>query len=229
MSVSMNISSVGKKQIKYPPAESQEFLSLQEYINISEKVINFYCKKNKGLVKELLASEDAVSCIAEQLMMGDWRWKPFYEKKIYDKEGNFLGTKTLEISRHSYRNKCAVWAIGKYLKQCVNNKNHRLDSLDFKSNAIDSYDLYDIVEDKNAPPVDQFFDDSAKRKVGFLLNNSKLSESQRDSVQLYFIDGLTFEEAGVRLGITKQGVQQNVEKALNNMRLTAGLSKKEGE
>lgn len=226
MSVSMNISSVGKKLIKYPPVESQEFLSLQEYVQISKKVISFYCKKNKELVRHLLSSDDAISSIAEQLMMGDWRWQPSYEKKIYDKDGNFLGTKTLEISRHSYRNKCAVWAIHKYIEQSGNKKNRRLDSLDFKSGDMDTSDLYDIVADKEAPPVDQFFDDTAKKKVGFLLNNSKLSESQQASIQLYYMEGLTFEEAGVKLGITKQGVQQNVEKALNNMRLTAGLAEK---
>jgi predicted DNA-binding protein (UPF0251 family) len=225
MSLSMNISSLENRRINYPPATSQEFLSLNEYVQISKRVISFYCKKNKGLVRRLLSSDDAISSIAENLMMGDWRWKPTYEKKIYDKDGNFLGTKTLEISRHSYRNKCAVWAIKTYLEQSSNKKNQRLDSLDFRGG--DSYglnsDMYNVIEDKNAPPVDQFFDDTVKRKVSFLLNNSKLSEAQRASVQLYFLEGLTFEEAGVKLGITKQGVQQNVEKALSNMRFTAGL------
>lgn len=225
MSLSVNISSIGKKQIKYPAASSQDFLSLQEYVHISKKVISFYCKKNKGLVRKLLSSDDAISSIAEHLMMGDWRWQPSYKKKIYDKDGNFLGTKTLEVSRYSYRHKCAIWAIKKYLEQSENKKNRQLDSLDFQYSQNDgaNIDLYDLIADDNSPPVDQFFDDTTKRKVGFLLNNSKLSESQRASIQLYFLEGLTFEEAGVKLGITKQGVQQNVEKALSNMRFTAGL------
>lgn len=222
----MNISSLGERRINYPPAASQDFLSLNEYVQISKKVISFYCKKNKELVRHLLSSDDAISSIAENLMMGDWRWKPSYEKKIYDKDGNFLGIKTLEISRHSYRNKCAVWAIKTYLEQSCNKKNQRLDSLDFtyKQDGEADIDLYDLIEDNNSPPVDQSVDDSTKRKVSFLLNNSKLSDSQRASIQLYFMEGLTFEQAGAKLGITKQGVQQNVEKALNNMRLTAGLT-----
>lgn len=225
MSLSVNISSIGKKHIQYPAPSSQEFLSLQEYVQISKKVISFYCQNNKGLVRRLLASDDAISSIAEQLMMGDWRWKPSYEKKIYDADGNFLGTKTLEISRHSYRNKCAVWAIKKYLIKNKANNKQRVDSLDFRydNQNGEAGDLYDLIEDNNSPPVDQFFDETTKKKVGFLLNNSKLTDSQRASIQLYFLEGLTFEQAGVKLGITKQGVQQNVEKALNNMRFTAGL------
>ncbi len=221
MSLSMNISSLENRRMQYPAIESQEFLPLKEYIHISKKIISFYCKGKKSLAKALLSSDDAISSVTEQLIMGDWRWKPEYVKKIYDDSGNILETKVFKISRRSYRHKCGVWAIKSYLDHNRTiKKNKRLPSLDFEflPNSNEPTTLYDVIED-NVVEVD----DSVKKKVTFLLNNSKLSEAQKKTVQLYFLEGLTLEEVGVKLGITKQGAQQNVQRALSNMRLTAGL------
>lgn len=227
MSLSMNIASVQDFRIEYPPVESQEFLSLEEYIKITQSVIKSYCRQNnKKFSYKLLTSEDAISSIANQLMMADWRWKPEYIRKVHDSEGNVIGMEKLEISRKNYRHKCAIWAIKTYVKQSQNKKNKKFLSLDIERSGDSS--LYDIIEDRTSHygSYDNY-DDSVNQKVKFLLNNSHLSNAQRSSVELYYMEGLTFEEAGVKLGISKQGVQQNVENALNNMRLTAGLSQKE--
>jgi RNA polymerase sigma factor (sigma-70 family) len=225
MALSVNISSLENRRIAYPLAQTQEFLSMEEYLKIAKKTITYYCKKNKELTHNLLTSEDAISFIAEQLMMGDWRYKPVYEKKVFDGEGNLLRIDTLNISRWSYRNKCAVWAIKNYIEKSNNKKNLQLQSLDIQKDS-ETVNLYDLVEDDKSLPVYKIFDETVKKKIHYLLNNSKLSDPQKQCVTMYFLEDLTLEEVGVKLGITKQGVQQNVERALNNMRLTAGLVEK---
>lgn len=223
MGLSVNISSLENRRINYPPAQSQEFLSMEEYLKIAKKTVNYYCKKNKELVYNLLVSEDAISSIAEQLMFGDWRYRPVHKKKIFDEEGNLIRVDSINISRHSYRNKCAVWAIKNYLDKSNNKKNNQLQSLDIQKDT-DTVNLYDLVEDDKSMPVYKIFDESIRKKVNYLLNNSKLSDPQKQCVTLYFLEDLTLEEVGVKLGISKQGVQQNVTRALENMRLTAGLT-----
>lgn len=43
--------------------------------------------------------------------------------------------------------------------------------------------------------------------------NQELTKRQRDCVQLYFYEGLTEEETGLRLGITKSTVCRHLQKA----------------
>lgn len=219
--MSVDISSMRKSRVKYPPKESQEFLSMEEYLTIAKKVIGYYCKRDRSLVKELISSEDAISFVAESLMMGDWRYKPVYKKKTIGPNGPII--EEINVTRRGYRNKCAIWAIKKYINKGKKASLNAL-SLDFviENSSGDTCKLQDLIEDKRAVVIDEK-DDVNKNKIKYLLNNSLLTDNQKQSVTLYFLGGLTLEEVGVKLGMTKQGVQQNLQAALDSMRLNAGV------
>ena len=95
----MIIPSIGKQKILYKDHKDVNFESLDFYTNLAKKIIakigpTFFA----GLSKQMLKDEDAISFVANAIMMGDWRWK----QKEEDKPLKGL---------YSYRNQCAIWAI----------------------------------------------------------------------------------------------------------------------
>jgi hypothetical protein len=122
----MIIPSIGKQKIKYKDHSGIQFESLDFYLNLSQKIIaklapTFF----SGLSKEMLKNEDAVSFVANAIMMGDWRWEKSDEKKQ---------NKTL----YSYRNQCAIWAIKTYIT-----KKYKLNKSKKRSFSMSSFSLSD--------------------------------------------------------------------------------------
>lgn len=211
----MIIPSVGKPKISYKDHESVNFESLDFYLNLSRKIVakigpTFFA----GLSKHMLKDEDAISFVANAIMMGDWRWKD--ENKDSEKPLKSL---------YSYRNQCAIWAIKTYVtKQYKNNHNKKkikaTHSLNYQE---DETSLENIIADNSQQePLDILIDMEDKNNccglIKDLLKCSLISDKQKEYIDLYYFQDMTLEKIGKKHGVTREAVRQSIKTAINKIR-----------
>jgi RNA polymerase sigma factor (sigma-70 family) len=209
----MIIPSIGKQKIKYKDHSDIQFESLDFYLNLSQKIIaklapTFF----SGLSKEMLKNEDAVSFVANAIMMGDWRWEKSDEKKQ---------NKTL----YSYRNQCAIWAIKTYIT-----KKYKLNKSKKRSFSMSSFSLSDedalltelISDQKQKDPIDILIKEEENNTtcglVNELLNSDILTDKQKDHIKLYFLENYTLEKIGEKYGITREAIRQSIKSSIKKIR-----------
>lgn len=211
----MIIPSVGKQKIAYKDHTDIKFESLDFYLNLAKKIIakmgpTFFA----GLSKEMLQSEDAVSFVANAIMMGDWRW----EKQSSTEKTN----KTL----YSYRNQCGIWAIQTYVTKQYKAKNSKKKirakySLSYQEN--DDLDLETLIADENQKePQDILIAKENKENIEQLINTlfnaDIVSDKQKQFIKLYYFENLTLEKIGRRFNITREAVRQSIRSAIQKIR-----------
>lgn len=211
----MIIPSVGKQKIAYKDHTDIKFESLDFYLNLAKKIIakmgpTFFA----GLSKEMLQSEDAVSFVANAIMMGDWRW----EKQSSTEKTN----KTL----YSYRNQCGIWAIQTYVTKQYKSKNSKKKirpkySLSYQEN--DDLDLETLIADENQKePQDILIAKENKENIENLIeslfNSDIVSDKQKEFIKLYYFENLTLEKIGKRFNITREAVRQSIRSAIQKIR-----------
>ena len=88
-----------KNKEDFPVADNSKFETLSSYMQIAKRLIGYFAPKiRKGLSSEMLASDDAVSYVAEAIMMADW---------LFDE--NYIGKRTSTF---------AIW-IRRANKNCI--------------------------------------------------------------------------------------------------------------
>lgn len=217
----LHLNGIGNQKIKYKNHSTIQFDSLQEYILLAKKSISKFANQfYQGLSSKMLHDEDAVSAVANAIMMADWRWDENYE--------NDKGTKK---TKYSYRNQCALWAIQTYVT-----KDHKKDKK-FKKKV---FSLDHMIEDDNESSVHSFTQDdkslspetiliNAENKqeltnlINSLLNLDRLTARQKDYIRLYYFEAHTFEKIGQKYGITREAVRQGLNKAINTIKETVNV------
>lgn len=211
----LQLNGVGDQKIKYKDHSEIKFDSLDIYLLLAKKAISkFSSKFYNGLGSKMLKDEEAISSVANAIMMADWRWDIDYQ--------NEQGTKK---TKYSYRNQCALWAIQTHVTKIYTHRkrlaNKKIYSLDH--NKDDSVNIHELVNDKSEkdPGYDLMQkedDENLKHNIETLLNSSLLSDRQRDYIKLYFYESYTFEKIGKKYGITREAVRQGLNKALDIIR-----------
>lgn len=210
------IPSIGKQKISYKDHNNIKFESLDFYINLSQKIIariapTFF----SGLSKEMLKNEDAISFVANAIMMGDWRW---------DDQNNKLNK--VNKSLYSYRNQCAIWAIKTYItKQYKNKHSKKKLSTEYSLNYSDNDDsqLESIIADSDQlSPIDilcnQEEAEDRKKLIEDLLNSEIISTKQKEYIKLYYFENMTLEKIGQKFNITREAVRQSIKSAISKIR-----------
>lgn len=212
----MIIPSIGKQKIKYSDHSSVNFESLDFYINLAQKTIaklapTFFA----GLSKEMLKNEDAISFVANAIMMGDWRWK----KDEKDQEKKYK-------SLYSYRNQCAIWAIKTYITKKY--KVAHSDKKSFNMSGISSknYDdltLMDIVSDESQrEPIDILIEKEdnqiSENLINEILNSEILSDKQKDHIRMYYFENETLEKIGQKYNVTREAIRQSIKSSISKIR-----------
>lgn len=164
-------------------------LSLAEYENIAERVINYFNFKKER--NDMLHSEDAVAFVVEHLIRGTIRWKPD-------------GGRTLR----SYLNQCGLWAIQRWKLNKKQANRHNTISLDTEIDD-NGTTLYTFVEDTSLSP---------HLNIDEIINKPYLNDTQKECLRLRFVEGLTFKSIGEILQKTKQRIEQIVNSALKKLR-----------
>ena len=190
---------------------NRDYDSLDIYINLAKKTIVKFCPRfYNGLSAEMLKNNDAVSDVATAIMYADWRFDP--ERK--GKEG---GQKTL----YSYRNQCAIWAIKTYVTNKYKKQKNDI-SLDFDDKESKTAMYSNIKDNKALDPLDILIDkenqDDLSKTIDMLLNNSSLSDKQKEQIRMYYLENHTLSEIGKKFGVSREAVRQNIKRALEIIR-----------
>jgi RNA polymerase sigma factor (sigma-70 family) len=210
------INGIGKQKIKYKDHSNMSFDTLDNYLHMAKKAISKFANKIfSGLSKNMLKDEDALSHVATAMMMADWRWDDNYESKT--------GTRK---TKYSYRNQCALWAIQTYASKDKNKKASY--SLNHEISNEDTSDMYSFIEDKRfVDPYIQIeaneYQENLSSIIKELISSERLSDRERDYINLYYFEGETFEKIGKRYGITREAVRQGLNKAIKLIRSCANV------
>lgn len=214
----IDIVSVGNQKVSYKDHSDIEFESLSFYLDLAKKAISkFGGMFSNTLTKEMLRSEDAISNVANCIMMADWRWDE-------DRQG-----KTgLKKTKYSYRNQCAIWAIKSYLSRKKNKKSKSVDI--YIDNSDGDVCLLDIFHKDNQDPLELIIDDEETSAVKSYLSTilsidaNILTDRQIQYIKLYYFENQTFAQIGKQFGITREAVRQGIKKALEKIKNMANNS-----
>jgi RNA polymerase sigma factor (sigma-70 family) len=183
--------------------------TLDTYTLLAKKIISKFASSfYSGLRNELLANEEAVSEIAEALMVADWKWDG-------DRKGHNGQSKT----RYSYRNQCGIWAIKTYISKKYKKKNRQI-SIDHAAHEDTSYlhNIPDYTSDPAEIVSEKEEQELLKNNINELLNSNILTDKQKDQIYQYYYEDKTLLEIGKNYGVTREAIRQNIQKGLNNIR-----------
>lgn len=185
----------------------KQYDSLDSYINLAKKTISkFGPKFYNGLSAEMLQNSDAVSDVATAIMYADWRFDP-------DRSGKDGQKKTL----YSYRNQCAIWAIKTYVSNKYKKRKNM--SLDFENDDNISSLNSTIKDDKCRSPLDILIEKETSTNlsasIDLLLNNSLLTDKQKEQIKLYYFENQTLSSIGKKFGVSREAIRQNLKRAID--------------
>lgn len=212
----LQLSGVGDQKISYKDHSTIEFESLNTYLLLAKKAISKFANSMySGLSSKMLKDEEAISSVANAIMMADWRW-----------DDNYQNSQNTKKSRYSYRNQCAIWAIQTYITKTYKHQNKtkkKVFSLDFDKNDDESGSIYEKVENLSSQQPDLIMMEQEEKanlhsNLQSLLSSSILSDRQKDYIKLYYFENQTFEQIGKRYNITREAVRQGLNKALELIR-----------
>jgi len=137
----------------------------------------------------LLKDEDAVADVAHRIMLADQTWNG-------------------ESSKTTWRYNQAKYAILRIMTK--RNKARKILSLDRDFNQ--DHSLKHIIAD-NKKDVPSGIYDSLCEHAHKILNGRQL-----ECFQLYYIDGLTMEDIGKKLGCTRQNASLHIQKGIKKLK-----------
>ncbi len=206
----VTINGIGNPKIQYKDHSNIQFDSLDDYLLLAKKCISKFAN---GLSKKMLKDEDAISYVANSIMMADWRWDENYS--------NEQGTKK---TKYSYRNQCAIWAIQTYATKVYKKpkKINKVYSMDHLPDD-DGLSVHELLQDTNTvDPQDNMSNVEQKEDLGKLIHElitlDCLSARQQDYLKLYYFDNYTFDKIGKKYGVTREAVRQGLKKTLDIIR-----------
>ena len=187
----------------------EQYKDMVEYIDAAKKTIRTFADKIcPGICYQMTQSEDAIADIAYAMMCADWKYDDKRTGKISNK------SKT----RYSYRNQCALWAIQTYIKQSLKNKTIYLNSL------IDNNDLNinDIIEDsRQSLPETTAIEKEEKeylhQTTKDMLESDILTDSQKEKMKMYYIEGLSLAKIGKKYGVTREAIRQTLKGCIKKL------------
>lgn len=208
------IPSIGKPKIEYKDHNTVNFESLDFYITLAKKIIaKTGSRSSSSLTKKMLKDEDAISFVANSLMMGDWRWKDGEDKNYK--------------SLYSYRNQCGIWAIKTYLTKFYKQKNSNKKMIsNFSLNHMcddETSELTHVIPDeKQINPIDILIDGETKESlcdmIHKIIDSDILSDKQKDFIKLYYFENMTLEKIGNLYGVTREAIRQSIKNSLQKIR-----------
>jgi RNA polymerase sigma factor (sigma-70 family) len=217
----LQLNGIGNQKIAYKDHKDIEFDSLHEYILLAKKSISKFSNQfYQGLATKMLKDEDAISSIANAIMMADWRW-----------DNDYKNTKGTKKTKYSYRNQCALWAIQTYVSKNhkKNKKFKQVYSLDHVLESNDeSTTAHSFIEDfRSISPEDQIINKEEKEQLSSLIENllslDCLTARQKDYIRLYYFESYTFDKIGKKYGITREAVRQGLNKAIETIKEMANV------
>jgi RNA polymerase sigma factor (sigma-70 family) len=210
----LKLNGVGNQRIKYKQVDNESFDNLEDYLILAKKSISKFANSTySGLAKKMLKDEDAISAVANAIMMADWRW-----------DENYTNQKGTKKTKYSYRNQCAIWAIQTYAT--TNAKHHKkikdVYSLDYTNENLDIGGMHNCIYSTTDTPeeilIDREKQNTIQEFIDYIMNLESLTARQKDYINLYYLEGFTFEKIGNKYGITREAVRQGLNKAIDSIK-----------
>lgn len=186
--------------------DNKQFDSLSTYINLAKKTISkFGPKFYNGLSSEMLKNEEAISDVATAIMYADWRF-----------DENRSGKSGLKKTLYSYRNQCAIWAIKTY----VTNKYKKRKNISINQENENEQSINALLPDPNQKSplsilIEQENADLLEVDINNLLNNTLLSDKQRQQIIMYYFQDETLSSIGNKFGVSREAVRQNIKRGFD--------------
>lgn len=180
-------------------------LTMDEYLKISRRIIGCYASPKAA--HHMLNDEDALSFVANKLMIGTCKWV----------HGGKRGT------HRGYLSQCGQWAIQTWVSQQNHKTNKEWDDLSLTHTVQHATGndrvvyLYQTLIDKSAPDPSAECVLDLSQKIDIAIQNAKISERQLEALELVYYQGLTLEQAGGIMGVSKQRIQQLLNKAYESI------------
>lgn len=191
----------------------RQFETLDTYMLLAKKIISKFAGSfYSSLRAELLSNEEAVSEIAEALMVADWKW-----------DANRKGHEGKSKTKYSYRNQCGIWAIKTYISNKYKKKNRNVSINHISDDIKDSTNYVNNIPEKNPnDPAQIVADEEEKQMISQYIHNilesDILTEKQKDQITDYYFHNKTLLEIGKRYGVTREAIRQNIQKGLSRIR-----------
>lgn len=219
----LQLSGIGNQKISYKDHSKIQFDSLDTYILLAKKAIAKFANQfYQGLSSKMLKDEDAISTVANAIMMADWRW-----------DENYINQQGTKKTKYSYRNQCALWAIQTFVtknhKHSKKNKNKKVYSLDYVCDENEASSVYSLTVDSSTQDPEQIaIEKETKTELNDIINSlidlDCLTDRQKDYIRLYYFEDYTFDKIGKKYNITREAVRQGLNKAIEILKGIANES-----
>lgn len=184
----------------------QKYETLDTYYTLAKKIVSKFA--SPYVKKDILTNEEALSEIAEAIMVADWKWDA-------SRKGHNGQSKT----RYSYRNQCGLWAIKTYTTKKFKKKKETLinssknEEIDHSSNipCKNNMDPFQIACEKEETEILQ-------KNIQAIFDSDILSDKQKDQIKQYYFNNKTLLEIGNKYGVTREAIRQNIQKGLSKIR-----------
>jgi len=172
----------------YNQADDAKMLSMDYYLDTAKRCIS---KFGGNKATNMLQDEDAISYVAEKIMWGTV---------------NYTSDRKASLSTyHLYCARCAIkcWQRGN-IETSLNHEND--------SNHDNQFYQRIGFLDKNLHQLED------KELAAKMLNSPRLNATQGKCLRMRFLENMKLREIAAVLGITKQGVNFSIKKALKVLR-----------
>lgn len=205
MATTIDIVAIKNKRVEYS-TENKDFLTLDDYILQTKKLVKKYAGSLSGLIMQ---SEDAISNIATDIMMADWRW-----------EDGRKGEGDMVCTRESYRVQCAKYAILDYTKRLSKKRYFvSLDSMSFEDGpAFNPQEIHSNEQNPALEISDKEETSNLQNKINKVLSSGLLTNIEELAVRMYYYENKTYQEIGDFVGLTRERIRQIINSSLDKLR-----------
>lgn len=192
---------IGIKKVRgyksYYDNSHKNLLSLDEYYRRANNIIFVYGRTYPYV--HAYDSDDLRGMIVEYMINGDLKYNP---------------EKMMSLENYRYSN--GVYGINSYINtvNSVKNKIH---------NEQERFVCYEQSDNLNKNPD---FLTELRDEIDSILKCPKLTEKQREVLQLYYLDKLSISTIAQELGVNRQAVQQIIKRAIKNVKEWLKISEK---
>ena len=177
-----------------------EMMSLKEYTDIAKRCIGHFASSD--LAAQMLKSEDAISFVAEHLMMATCRYDATRGRTV-----------------RSYHNQCAIWAIQNWVARIRKTTDYEILSLNKELREEGAArEMYQVIEDERPLPLNEIEREENMERVSQLLSSPALSKMERECISMKFLQEMSATEIAEDMGVNRKLVYTSIQKGVAKLR-----------
>lgn len=181
-------------------------LTINEYNKIAEKIIVHY---TRGMAdKDIIRNDpEVIGEAIRQLHIADETYDP-----------------TKGMTLNSWRYTRVKYVIKTRYAQIKTQRTREVQLGGLTNGMLTTIDTISNEHNKvSINPLSELIRREEAEHVHFLLRNAALSENERKSVSMYYLDGMTMKTIADELKVSVQMIDQHIKNALYELRIASGV------